>query len=562
MEPIDHPVSRYALDVIEGRIVAGDLVRLACERHLLDLETGRERGLWFDCKAATMIQRFSRMLTHTQGPLAGKPLELQPWQVFRHGSIFGWKREGGLRRFRDTYHQVGKKNGKTTDTAPPMLYAQLCDGEGAPEAYCAATTRDQAGILFKGVRRVVGRSPMLSQVVKVWSHHISTPATDGVIRCLTRDGNSADGINPHFLARDEMHRWTDRELAETLTQSMIARAQPIDWVITTAGHDRASLCGELRGYAEQVLRGDVKDDRFFAYVAEPPADCDPLDPKAWAMGNPNLGISKPLSEMREAAEKAVAISGMMPNFRRFHLDLWTEGAETWISRDSWDRGLAAAPFDREMLKGRKAWAAIDLSNKLDTTAIVVAVPVDGVIHLDCMVFLPAGEKGFLARAQSENRAFIGWRDEGWLEVHDQGVIDEARIVRRMEWLRAFYDLQEVAYDPWGMRELIKELDRRRFPLVEHQQGFKSMSEPMKRFEEMVAMNRIRHGGNPVLAWQVGNVHRDEDPAGNIKPDKKKSARRKAAGGGRIDAAVAAIMAVGRAIAGESKRKAMREVVVV
>ncbi|KQI66958.1 terminase [Loktanella sp. 3ANDIMAR09] len=555
MDPIDHPVSRYALGVLDGSIIAGDLVRMACERHLLDLETGRDRGLFFDCEAASMICNFAAMLQHTAGPMAGHPIRLEPWQVFRHGSVFGWKREDtGLRRFVDTYHQVGKKNGKTTDTASPMLFTQLFDGESAPEAYCAATTRDQAGLLFKGIKRMIRKSPALSQLMKVWTHEITTPRVDGVIKSVSRDGNSSDGINPSFLARDEMHRWSDRELAETLTESMIARAQPIDWVITTAGHDRASLCGELRTYAESVLRGDVQDDRFFGYVAEPPPDCDPLDPVAWAMGNPNLGISKPEDRVRAAANKALTIAGQMPNFKRFHLNLWTEGAESWIARDIWDAGEMSAPFEYDLLFGRKAWVGLDLSNKVDTTAIVVAVPVGKLIYLIAFTFLPSGQKGFVARAQSEKREFIGWRDAGWLEVHHGGTIDEQEIENRMEWIRAKFDLQEVAYDPWGMKDIADRLEKKRFPMVEHRQGFASMSNPMKRFEEKVAQKMIRHGGNPVLAWQIGNVHRDEDAAENVKPNKKKST-------GRIDAAVAAIMAVGRAEANEKKRKAMEATVV-
>lgn len=553
MDPVDHPVSRYARDVLEGNIVAGDLVRMACERHLLDLETGKDRGLYFDCQAASMVCNFAEMLQHTAGPLAGKPLKLQPWQVFRHGSVFGWKKtETRTRRFRDTYHQVGKKNGKTTDTAVPLLYTQLFDGEGAPEAYCAATTRDQAGLLFKGVGRMIRRSSFLGQLMRVWRNNIDCPRTEGVIKCLSRDGDSSDGINPHFLARDEMHRWTDRELAETIVESMIARTQPIDWVITTAGHDRHSLCGELRGYAESVLRNSVQDDSFFGYVAEPPMDCDPLDPKAWAMGNPNLNVSKPESRMLEAAEKAQAIAGMMPNFRRFHLDLWTESAESWITSDVWDAGLAPAAFDVRSLQGEKAWVALDLSNKVDTTAIVVAIPKDGLVYLIAYTFLPSGPKGFLARAQTEKREYIGWRDQGWLEVHQGGVIDDAQIIERLEWIRARFNVQEVAYDPWGMKYMAAELDKRRFPMVEHRQGFQSMSGPMKRFEELVAQGRIRHGGNPVLGWHIGNVHRDEDASENVKPNKQKST-------GRIDAAVAAIMAVGRAASGESKRREAKEI---
>jgi len=548
MHPIDHPVSAYALGVLEGEIIAGDLVRMACERHLLDLETCEERGLYFDCEAATMICNFGQMLQHTQGPLAGQPLELQPWQVFRHGSVFGWKhRETGLRRFRDTYHQVGKKNGKTTDTAVPMLFTQLFDGEAAPEGYCAATTKDQAGLLFKGLKRIIKRSAFLPQFMDVQRHVIETDQTDGQISCLSRDGNSSDGINPSFLARDEMHRWTDRELAETIVESMIARDQPIDWVITTAGKDRKGLCGELRGYAEQVLRGKIQDDSFFGYVAEPPADADPLDPIAWAMGNPNLNVSKPESEVKKAAQKAQYIAGQMPNFKRFHMNLWTEGAEAWITTEVWDRGEAVAAFKPEDLRGREAWVALDLSNKIDTTAIAMAVPVDKLIYLWVWTYLPSGDQGFIKRAQTEKREYVGWRDEGWLEVHHGGVIDEDEIVKRLQWIRGNFALQEVAYDPWGMKDLANTLDTMRFPMVEHRQGFASMSGPMKRVEERVAQNRIRHAGNPVLGWQVSNVHRDEDAAENIKPNKKKSQ-------GRIDAAVAMIMAIGRATANDTKKR--------
>lgn len=550
--PIDHEVSRYALDVVEGRVVAGTLVRLACERHLSDLETAEDRGWVFDCEAADMILNFASMLSHTTGPRAGEPLTLEPWQAFRHGSVFGWKSaETGLRRFRSTYHQVAKKNGKTTDTSVPMLFTQLFDGEAAPQGYCAATTRDQAGLLFGELKRMIRNSPALSQLMQVWQSSITTPATQGMIRALSRDGNSADGINPSFAARDEVHRWTDRELADVLVDSMIARAQPIDWAITTAGADRASVCGELRTYAEKVLRGDVTDDRLFAYVAEPEDDDDPADPMTWAKGNPNLGVSVQEEDLKRLYDQAQVITARMPNFRRLHLNLWTEGMQSWISRDVWDKG--AAPFEIGDLFGLPAWIGVDLSRTTDLTAIVVAVPKDGAIYLIAFTYLPGGPKGFIARAQSENRDYVAWRDQKWLTVHGGGTIDEEQVIEKLTWLRDRFDVQEVAYDRWGMKHVARELERRRFPLLEHGQGYASMSAATKRFESAVLNGRIRHGGNPVLAWAVGNVMLDMDAAENVKPNKKKST-------GRIDPAVAAIMAVGRAEAAETKRK--RKVLIV
>lgn len=553
IDPIDHSVSQYALSVVAGDVIAGDLVRMACERHLLDLETARDRGFVFRPDLASGPIKFASLLTHNKGPKAGQPIRLEPWQKFRIGSVFGWvNEETGMRRFRSSYHQVGKKNGKTTDTTVPMMFHMFMDGEASPEAYCAATSRDQAGLLFNDIKKMVKKSPLLGSQLRLVRSEIGLPANGGSIKTVSRESKSIDGINPSFLARDEMHRWTDRELAETLVESGISRAQPIDWAITTAGHDLGGLCGESRIYAERVLRGDVVDDEFFAYVAEPPGDCDPLDPVAWAMGNPNLGVSKPEAAVRKAAEKAMMIAGQMPNFRRFHLNLWTESADAWIDRDSWDRGLASAPFDVRELFGLPAYAAFDLSKTTDTTAIHVAIPKGKLIYLVNYSFLPSGPNGFIKRAQAEKKEYIGWREQGWLEVHDGGRIDNARLVRVLKAIKQNFDLREVAYDPWGAADLVAALDDLRFSLVEHMQGFKSMSEPMKEVEALVIENRIRHGGNPVLAWQVSNVAQSEDASGNVKPDKRKSQ-------GRIDAAVAMIMAVGRATAHQPKKTKTREV---
>lgn len=550
LDPEDHPVSQYARDVVEGRQVAGELVKLACARHLTDLETGADRGLAFDTEAADMVVRFGRMIRHTKGPKAGEPIELMPWQVFRHGSIFGWKNvETGRRRFKVAYQQVAKKNGKTTDTAVPMLFTQLFDGESTPEGFCAATSRDQAGLLFSDLKRMVQASPALSQLLTPWRHMIESPRTNGSIRCLSRDGNSADGINPHFAALDEVHRWTDRELFEVVRNSMLARGQPILWAITTAGADMSSVCGELRSYAEKVVRGDVHDDAFFGYVAEPPQDCDPADPAAWHMANPNFGVAFQEADFAQIYREAAAISGKMPNFRRLHLNLWTEGAQAWIERAVWDRG--AEPFRLADLAGCRAWAGVDLSRTTDMTAVSVAVEKDGLVYLIAYSFLPAGPQGFISRAQKENRDYIGWRDQNWLEVHGGGVIDEEKILQRLCQIREAFDLQEVAFDRWGSKDFRKRAVEMRLPLVDHGQGFASMSAPMKGFERLVMQGRLRHGGNPVLAWAVGNVERDEDAAENIKPNKRRS-------WGRIDPAVASIMAVGRLLAAERKRS--REVI--
>jgi len=547
MNPIDHAVSQYAIDVVNGDVIAGELVTLACQRHLMDLETAADRGFYFDCTAANREINFAKMLNHTTGDMAGKPMALEPWQMFRHGAVLGWKHiETDKRRFRSTYHQVAKKNGKTTDTAVPMIYTQLFDGESSPQGFAAATTRDQAGLLFKEVSKMLKKSAV-APLFEIGQHLIKCPGSDGEMKSLSRDGDSADGINPHFAAMDELHRWQDRELYEVVRNSMIARSQPLEWMITTAGASRQSICGEVRKYAEDVLTGRAVNDEFFAYVAEPPELADPADPRTWAMANPNMNISVPQARLKQLYQEATAISGKMPNFRRLHLNLWTEGQTHWIAGDVWAGG--EDPFDEKDLYGKPAWAGLDLSSTTDLSSLVVAVPQGDEIFMLCYTFFPVGPKGFIHRAQTEKKEFIQWRDEGWLELHDDaGAIDEDKIIEKILWVMEMFDLQELAFDPHGMASMKKALKKKRVPLLMHRQGALSMSPPMKEFEKKAAQRRLRHNGNPVLAWAVSNVVRDEDKAENISPNKRKST-------GRIDPAVAGIMAVGRAAHGSGKKKA-------
>jgi len=117
------PVKAYARAVVSGKIIAGKLVKRACRRHLDDLVNGKDRGLIWDADSALHAIAFFSHLRHSTGEWAGQPFELQPWQCFIVGSIYGWKRADGLRRFRTSYVEVARKNGKSVLLAGTALYA-------------------------------------------------------------------------------------------------------------------------------------------------------------------------------------------------------------------------------------------------------------------------------------------------------------------------------------------------------------------------------------------------------------------------------------------------------
>ena len=117
--PVD-PVTAWAQSVVDGSIVAGPHVRNTGMRHLEDLKNGHKRGLRWDLAAALRAINFFRdVLCLNGGQFEGKPFKLHPSQAFQVGSLFGWKRRDGTRRFRRFY--------AVASISTPQHYAVIFD---------------------------------------------------------------------------------------------------------------------------------------------------------------------------------------------------------------------------------------------------------------------------------------------------------------------------------------------------------------------------------------------------------------------------------------------------
>jgi phage terminase large subunit-like protein len=263
----DDPVTAYARAVTEGRTLANRLVILACQRHLEDLGSGASRGLRFDPQTAQHAIDFFGFLRHSKGEWAGQTFALAPWQAFVVGSLFGWQRADGLRRFRTAYCAVPRKNGKSTLSAGIALYMLVADGERGAEIYSAATTRDQARIVFDEAKRMVGSSPALKRRVQVLINNLNVEVSASRFMPLSSDASSMDGLNVHGAIIDELHAHKTRHVVDVLETATGARRQPLLFEITTAGYDRHSICYEHHDYAIKLLEGTLQDDSWFAFIA-------------------------------------------------------------------------------------------------------------------------------------------------------------------------------------------------------------------------------------------------------------------------------------------------------
>lgn len=524
----------------------GKLEQLAYERQARDLERWPARsiedcepdGYWWDEEAAerviTFIEGYCR---HHKGEWAGQPFRLEPWQREIVRTVFGWRRPDGTRRFRTAYVEVPRKNGKTELAAAVALYLLVADGEEGAEVYSAATTRDQAKIVHDAAVRMVRRSPDLRRFVRDYRNNLSVEALGAKFAPLSSDSNTLDGLNPHAAILDELHAHKDRHVRDVLLTGMGARRQPLEWIITTAGvYDPTSIGWEQYEYARSVLEGVFDDPNYYAFIAAADPDDDWTDPETWAKANPNLGVSVKLEYLEELAERAKRSPSFLNTFLRYHLNVWTQQIERWIAPEIWKKG--AAPVNEGALEGERCFAALDLASTTDLTALALAFENElGGFDLLMRYWVP--EDRIMERAQKDRVPYDAWVRDGWIQATPGDVVDYEWIRQEIHDLADRFEIVELAYDPWNATQLAVQLLRDGLPMVEMRQGYKTMSPAAKEFERLVVAGRIRHGGHPVLAWNVNNIAIAQDPAGNIKPDKQRSRE-------KIDGAVAAIMAIGRA----------------
>lgn len=541
----------YGLPVLAGKILTGKWVYLAVLRHYMDLRDGAKRGLVFRPEHGWhVIQFIEQFFVHIKGPLAGKPILLDPWQKFWTAVLYGWRRaDTGYRRFTRAYEEVARKNGKSTWKAPQGAYLFMMDGEAGAEVYAMATTRAQAMTVFKpasdNIKRWIRRSPGMARSMKVFAglNQEKIEMNGSVFEPLPSNAENQDGRNPSAVLYDELHAAKSRDVWDVMESAFGARAQPLLSAITTAGFILDGICTEVRGYLLSVLEGKRQDDNFFGYVYTLDPDDDPFDERNWYKANPGLGKSKTLEYMRGVSRKAAALPGAMVNFLTKDLNIWCNSAEGWFDVNVWDKG--AKKFDPAMLRGRRCFGGLDLGSTRDLTAFALVFPPDQEgepWHVLVRFWCPQAKVD--TQEHDDAAPYKRWQKEGWLTATDGDVTDYGPVRQAVQQSLQDYDVQDIGFDRWNAQQLCNEMMDAGVPLVEVPQNTGGMYPGAKALEELVYGRSLQHGANPVLRYCAMNVALLFDTNGNFRPDKKKSNQT-----GRIDGIVATVMALSRAVAG-------------
>lgn len=560
---IDDQCTAYARAVLRKRnpVVAGPHVRASCRRHLDDLKEGPKRGLRWDREAAyKKIRYFRKVLRLNAGEFEGEPFVLEPWQCFIVGSLFGWKRKNGYRRFRTAFIEAGKGCGKTPLCAGIGLNMLCADGEERAEVYAAAYNHDQAKVLFRNAVAMVEQSPALSSRLVMSGGeskgNIAYYARNSFFRPISseRQGKGKSGPIPHCGLLDEVHEHATNAMVEFLDAGTKHRTQPLILMITNSGSDRQTVCWDYHQYAIKVADCSIVDDAFFSYVCALDKKDNPFkSEKCWIKANPGLPTIPGFDYIRDQVAKSKGIPSKETLCRRLNFCQWTDAADAWLSADIW-KG-AQAKLNLDDYKGRRCFGGLDLSISSDLTSLVLAFDM-GKKHFDVFSWFWMPGDRLLELQERDNMAprYQQWRDAGYLLApKGSKVIDYEGAALLITKICNVFDVIAIAYDRAKIELLKKYLDENGCdaPLVAHGQGFYKakdsnlwMPGSIEETESALINERLRINENPVLTWNVASAVTQQS---TIEPADRYFAKRKASG--RIDGAVALVEAIGVAVSG-------------
>jgi phage terminase large subunit-like protein len=518
-------------------------VKLACDRFLRDL-TRADWSYRYDAGKADRAVRFMQLMPHTKGRWAAKNerLVFQPWQCFIECNLFGWVHiETGLRRFRESYEEIPRKNGKSARLAARGIYLFCADGEAGAEVYSGATTEKQAHEVYRPAFQMVQKSGGLKSRYGI--EQSGNPKNPGPMY-VTEDmskfepiiGKPGDGSSPHAALIDEYHEHDTDDMVDTMQTGMGAREQPLLSIITTAGSNLGGPCYEKRRDVIRILERQVEDETQFGIIYGIDETDDWQDPASLKKANPNFGISVfedfLLAQLAQAKRSATKQNA----FRTKHLNEWVGARTVWMNMLAWQRQKREMKI--EDFRGVPCWMGVDLASKLDVAALVMLFERGQESFVIPRFYVPEA-------ALEENDKYRQFATSGDLIVTPGAQTDIAFIEEDIKKFAAIVSLQDAGFDDWQANDLMNRLQSTSLKdkVVNFNQTVRNMSEPMKEVEARVISRRLWHDGNPVMTWMMGNVAAKIDAKENIYPRKENDNDPRC----KVDGVIGLIMAMGRAL---------------
>ncbi len=505
---------QYAKDVVSGKILACQWVKLACKRFLDDINS---QDYYFDEKKYNTLTTFTGVMKHYSSGAAGKPFILEPWEDFIICNIFCLYRVDTRRRKYKTAHiSVSRKNGKTTLAAALGLFSLIADGEPASSVIMAANSREQAHIDFDAASAFARQLDPRKKSLKVLRNEIVFQKNNASLKVISADASTGDGLNPQLVVLDELHEAPDSKLFDVLRSGQGFREQPLMLSITTAGFRIGGFCNQYEDYCKEILMGQKVDETLFALLYTLDDGDDWTDESNFIKSNPNLGVTVKRDWLSEQVNQAKNSPTLEVGVKTKNLNVWCSSSTTWIPEQYIRKSLMDVDLTEFKNKNNYlVYLGFDLAAISDLTAVSIMFvdPETEEYFFKTWYYLP--KSALDGKYNSE--LYKMWSSKGFLTLTDSETTDYNYIQNQIVYLYETFDVQGVFFDSWNAQMLVNNLTNLGLPMTAYSQSIGNFNKPTKEMERLVLSDKVRFDNNPITRFCFDNVELKVDLNGNSKP---------------------------------------------
>ena len=505
---------QYAKDVVSGKILACQWVKLACKRFLDDINS---QDYYFDEKKYNTLTTFTGVMKHYSSGAAGKPFILEPWEDFIICNIFCLYRVDTRRRKYKTAHiSVSRKNGKTTLAAALGLFSLIADGEPASSVIMAANSREQAHIDFDAASAFARQLDPRKKSLKVLRNEIVFQKNNASLKVISADASTGDGLNPSMVILDELHEAVDSKLFDVLRSGQGFREQPLMLSITTAGFRIGGFCNQYEDYCKEILMGQKVDETLFALLYTLDDGDDWTDESNFIKSNPNLGITVKRDWLSEQVNQAKNSPTLEVGVKTKNLNVWCSSSNVWIPEHIIKNSMKKLDMSEFRNDNRYiVYMGFDLAAVSDLTAFTIMLvdPDEEKYYFKTWYYLP--KSALDGKYNSE--LYKMWSSKGFLTLTDSETTDYAYIKNDILYWYNNLEVQLVSYDSWNATSLVNDLIKEGLPMQSYSQSIGNFNRPTKELERLILSDKVVIDNNPITRFCFDSVELKVDINGNAKP---------------------------------------------
>lgn len=519
----------YVEDVLNGKIVVGELIKLACQRFKDDLQ---REDIYFNESVVDKAINFIGTLKHFMGKSSGKHFKLENWQQFIIANIVGWYwTDGNTRRFTSSYIEVSRKNGKTALAAALCLYYLIADGEDGAEVDLAANSKEQAKIAFEFCSSFSKQLDPKGKYLKPYRDNVQFALNNSKLKVFAADDSKLDGFNASFGLIDEYHAAKNSKVRDVIKSSMGMRNNPHLCTITTAGFDKTLPCYKLRSTSIEILNKLKTDDSMFIAIYSLDDKDNWTDKDNWVKCTPNLNVTVTSKYIKEQVQSAINNPSEEVGVKTKTLNLWCDVADVWLPESYIVK--ASKNIHLEDFRDCECYIGVDLSATSDLTAVSYLIEKDNIYYFKTDYYLP--ESALVDKPDRETYKL--WKQQGLITITAGNVTDYDYITNDIVAASNILNIQKIGYDKWNATQWAIHATEIGLPLEEYPQTMGNFNRPTKELERLILSGNTVIDNNEITRWCFRNVELKSDYNGNVKPNKGIKSK-------KIDGVIAIIQALG------------------